>query len=108
VKIGPANNTTPLIGNKQEAANKANRGQEKDKAREDQLNISSEARELLANYKVLSKVSVEVENISERKLNLIRLKISKGYYDKPQTKMKIAEKLSADKVILKEFYKSAY
>ena len=108
MKIGPANNTTPLIGDKQEAANKSNRGQEKEKAREDQLNISSRARELLANYKALSRVSAEVENNSERKLNLIRLKISKGFYDKPQTKIKIAEKLSADKAILREYYKSIY
>ncbi len=111
MKIGPANSTTPLIGDKQEAANRKNQGLEKrdqTKTREDQLNISSRARELQANHIDKSKILAETENIADKKLDLIRLKVSNRYYDKPQTKLKIAEKLTADKEILREFYKSIY
>ncbi len=111
MKIGPANSTTPLIGDKQEAANRKNQGLEKKdtiNAREDQLNISNRARELQANYIDKSKLMAETENSADKKLDLIRLKISNRYYDKPQIKMKIAEKLTTDKEILREFYKSVY
>ena len=110
MKIGPANKTTPQIGDKPKAAEKTDRGlekKEKSKTKEDQLNISSRARELQANNKT-SKISAEFENDSEKKLNLIRLKISHGHYDKPQIKMKISEKLSVDKDILREYYKSVF
>lgn len=108
MKIGPLNNATPLNGDKQEAINKTNRGLEKEKTKEDQLNISSRARELQANYKTTSRVLAEFNNNSEKKLDLIRMKISKGFYDKPQIKIKIAEKLSTDKAILREYYKSVF
>lgn len=109
MKIGSANNTSPLIGDKHEAAKKTNQGLgKKQKARGDQLYISNQARELQANKKKTTTLSAEFENNSEKKLDLIRLKISNGHYDKPQTKMKISEKLSADKDILREYYKSVF
>ena len=108
MKIGPANNATPLIGDKQEAVNKTNREPVKEKAREDQLNISKRARELQTKYKATSNISAEFESNLEKKLDLIRLRINKEFYDKPQTKIKIAEKLSDDKEILREYYKSVY
>jgi len=108
VKIGPANNTTPLIGDKQDASQKTNRGREGEKTEKDQLDISSRARELQSKSKAMSEVPAEPGNDSRVKLNLIRLKLSNGYYDKPQTKTQIAEKLSADMMILREYYKSKY
>jgi len=108
VKIGPVNNTIPPIGDKQETANKTNQDVEKEKVKGDQLDISNRARELQINSKTTSEVYVDIENNSQKKLNLIRLKISKGFYDKPQIKTKIAEKLATDKAILREYYKSVF
>ena len=111
MKIGTDNSTTPLIGDKQEAESRKNQELAKKgitNKREDQLNISKQARELQANYIDRAKFSAEIENRADKKLDLFRLKISNRYYDKPQTKMTIAEKLTTDKTILREFYKSIY
>lgn len=108
MKIGPANIAAPHLGDKQEAANKTNREPDQERARKDQLDISSRGRRLQENYRATLKAEVEDKNNSEKKLDLIRMKISKRYYDKPQTKMKIADKLSADKTILRQYYKSVY
>jgi len=108
VKIVPANITAPLLGDKQDAANKTNREPNQGRAREDQLDISSRGRRLQENYKATLKSPIEDKNNSEKKLDLIRLKIRKRYYDKPQIKMKIADKLTADKTILRQYYKSVF
>ena len=108
MKIGPANITAPLLGDKQKAANKTNLEPNQERAREDQLDISSRGRRLQENYRATLKVKIEDKNNSEKKLDLIRMKISKRYYDKPQIKMKIADKLTADKTILRQYYKSVF
>ncbi|MCP4706329.1 MAG: hypothetical protein GY865_17160 [candidate division Zixibacteria bacterium] len=108
MKIGPANNSTPLIKEKQEATNKANQGVQKENTREDQLSISNQAKELQTKYKTSIKVTAENENNSKNKLNLIKLKIKEGYYDNPQTKIMIAEKISDNKEILREYYKNIF
>lgn len=108
MKIGPANNAASLIGENQEAAKKTNREVEKEKPREDHLDISSRAREMLAKQKATSQVSGEYENNHETRLDKIRLKISTGYYEKAKIKIDIAAKLSDDKAILREYYKSIY
>ena len=111
MKIGPANSTAPLIKDKQEAAKKINQTPEKEenrKAKEDQLNISDRAKELQSALETKADYPAEIENSREKKLNLVRLKISKRFYDKPQIKTKIAEKISGDKDILREYYKSIY
>lgn len=108
MKIGPANIAAPHLGDKQEAANKTNREPDQERARKDKLDISSRGRRLQENHRATQKAEVESENNTEKKLDLIRLKISEGYYDKPQVKMEIADKLSADKTILRQYYKSVY
>ena len=111
MKIGTTNSTAPLIGDKQEAANKANQGLDKkgnQKTREDQLNISSQARELQKEYNDKLIILTKVEDGHNNKLNQIRKKISNNYYDQPQTRIEIAARLSDDKEILREFYKSIY
>ncbi len=108
MKIGPANSATPLTKEKQEAAKKTNQEPENQKAKEDQLSISSRARELQEQNARISGKLTEFENNSEKKLDLIRTKIRNRFYDDLQTKLKIADKLSDDKEILREFYKSIY
>ena len=97
MKIGPMDNSGLLPGDRRPSVNSTQETSNGDKANGDKLSISEQAQKLRLD--TTDGLVVKMSDIDSR-LAAVKRRIERGFYEKPQIRVKIIERLSNKEEIL--------